>query len=366
MKASRQILALILFAAISSCEELDDVIRKEEFKVDFQIMGEDGVSPDVQGVYVLNNGNWGANDANVGIYDYASKMYEPKVFRSVNEMNLGDLAQDVIEIEDRVYLAVYGSRTIFSTDRGLRLKTRINAQNGELALSPRSFATDGELLYVTYYEGYVFEIDALHQEFRAVEVGSSPEGLAVAGDCLYVANSGGALYPDYGNTVSVVSLENFAERRLIEVNPNPIKVEASSDGAYVYVSSYGDYGANPAKLQVIATSTGGVSDVAYQSVSSICSDRDVLYILCGGYDENWNPLPSTVYKHDMKTNLPLGTFVADDTVLANAYSISVARDGNIYVGCSDYVTNGDVYVFTPDGKLYDKFDSQGLNPLKVY
>ena len=68
----------------------------------------------------------------------------------------------------------------------------------------------------------------------------------------------------------------------------------------------------------------------------------------------------------MKANKSLGAFVTDGTLLPNAYSISVARDGYVYVGCSDYVNTGDVYVFTSDGKLHDKFDSQGLNPLKAY
>jgi hypothetical protein len=68
----------------------------------------------------------------------------------------------------------------------------------------------------------------------------------------------------------------------------------------------------------------------------------------------------------MKTNKTLGTFVTDGTTLPNAYSISATADGYVYVGCSDYVNTGDVYVFTPEGKLHDKFDSQGMNPLKVY
>ena len=68
----------------------------------------------------------------------------------------------------------------------------------------------------------------------------------------------------------------------------------------------------------------------------------------------------------MKTDKSLGKFVSDNTELPNAYSISATSDGYVYVGCSDYMTTGDVYVFTADGKLHDKFDSQGLNPLKAY
>ena len=68
----------------------------------------------------------------------------------------------------------------------------------------------------------------------------------------------------------------------------------------------------------------------------------------------------------MARNLPLGAFVTDGTILPKAYSISAASDGYIYVGCSDYVTTGDVYVLTSSGTFHDKFDSQGLNPIRAY
>ena len=368
MKPERLVAALALCYALYSCERHDDIPAgpEENFRVEFHDMESVEAPASIEGTYILNNGNWGSNDANVGIYDPASKSFAPKAFYAANQMNLGDLGQDIIGVGDAVYIAVNGSKTVFATDRSMRLNVQINAFKGQTRLSPRCLASYGSKLYVTYYEGYVFEIDESGKTFRAATVGNSPEGLAVAGGCLYVADSGGALYPDYEKTVSVVSLETFTEISTIEVNPNPIKVEASSDGSYVYVSSFGDYAANPAKLQVITTVTGAVSDLYYASVSAIAASGDILYILCGGYDADWKPLPGTIYRHDMKNNQSLGTFMADGTVLADAYSISVARDGYVYVGCSDYVTNGDVYVFTPEGKFHDRFDSQGLNPLEAY
>jgi DNA-binding beta-propeller fold protein YncE len=191
--------------------------------------------------------------------------------------------------------------------------------------------------------------------------------VSAAGDKLYTANSGGMSYPTYNNTVSVISTDSFTEISTIEVNSNPAMMAASSDGKHVFVSSYGNYADQPAKLQMITTSDSSVTDLDYQSVSAIAKGKnDTLYILCGGYDENWNPLPGTIYMHDMKTNSPLGVFVTDGTTLPDAYSISAAADGYIYVGCSDYKTTGDVYVFDKNGRLHDRFDSQGLNPIKAY
>ena len=351
MKTSRFLLALALCFALYSCEEHTT----------------DPVTPAAPGTSILNNGNWGSNDSNIGIYDAASKSLVADAFYAANGQNLGDLGQDIIGLGEELYIAVNGSQTIFVTDLNLKIKQQINADKDGARLSPRAFATAGGNVYVTYYEGYVGKISTADYSVTLCAVGPNPDGIAAAGNSLYVANSGGMAYPDYNNTVSVVSLDSFTETSTVEVNVNPARVEASSDGAYVYVSSFGNYADAPAKLQVIETATGKVSDVDYASVSGIARGKnDVLYVLCGGYDENWAPLPGTVYKHDMTSGKALGAFVTDGTSLPDAYSISAACDGYVYVGCSDYVNTGDVYVFTSEGKFHDKFDSQGLNPQKAY
>ena len=350
MKIYKLILTLGITLALCSCDN----------------SSKDDTTPVSNGTYILNNGNWNSNDSNIGVYNPSSKTFTANIFKTANGQNLGDLGQDITGLGEEIYIAVNGSQVIFVTDTDLRKKQEIIADKDDTRLSPRYFATSGNKVYVTYYEGYVGEITSDYS-VKLCPVGPNPEGVAVAGGNLYVANSGGMAYPAYNNTVSVVSTTTFTETSTIEVNLNPAKVEASSDGTYVYVSSFGNYADIPAKLQVITTSNGKVAELDYASVSAIAKGKDdILYILCGGYDENWNPLPGTVYRHNMKTNKSLGTFVMDDTLLPDAYSISVGRDNYVYIGCSDYKTNGDVYVFTQEGKLHDKFDSQGLNPLKAY
>ena len=108
-----------------------------------------------------------------------------------------------------------------------------------------------------------------------------------------------------------------------------------------------------------------MTDLDCSSPSAIALNGNNLYVLCGGYDAEWNPLPGSVIKFNATNATKVGAFVTDDTTLPNAYSISATKK-YVWVGCSDYKTNGDVYVFkASDGKLYDKFDSQGINPLKV-
>lgn len=60
--------------------------------------------------------------------------------------------------------------------------------------------------------GYVAEIDTTTlQVTRTVNVGYQPEELAIANNKVYVANSGGYMFPNYDRTVSVIDLETFKE-----------------------------------------------------------------------------------------------------------------------------------------------------------
>lgn len=317
------------------------------------------------GTYILNNGSYGGNNACIGVYDPVNKTYSADVFYSANQQKLGDVGQDIIACGEDLFVAVFGSKIIFVLDSDLKIKQRIVAEQNGITLSPKSFAEYDGKVYVTYYEGWVGEISKDYS-LRLCKVGPNPEGIDIAGRHIYVANSGGTLGPDYDNSVSVVSIDDFTETSTITVNTNPCCIAASSDGAFVYVSSFGNYADIPVKLQVIDTETLVVNDLEYDSVSSIAKGPgDVLYILCGGYDEEWNPLPGVIYRHNMKQNAALGEFITDGTAIPDAYSISATADGLVYVGSSDYTSTGDFFVFTPDGRIHDKFDTQGINPQKA-
>ena len=60
-------------------------------------------------------------------------------------------------------------------------------------------------------------------------------------------------------------------------------------------------------------------------------------------------------------------FITDGTVVDNTYCLSVDPiSGNLYIGTSDYVSTGDMYIFSPEGKLIDQLALSGLNPMGAY
>ena len=320
--------------------------------------------PSLSGVLVLNNGNWGSNDASVTIFDPLAGAATGNMFYSANSQKLGDLGQDILKCGNELYIAVSGSKVVFVTDLELKIKTIVEASDNGVKLQPRRLTYGGGKVYVTYYEGFLGEIDPETHSVRVTKVGPNPEGAAYAKGKLYVANSGGMLYESgYNNTVSVVDASSFKETSTITVNCNPQTVVANNDGTLVYVSSWGNYDDIQPKLQTIETSTAKVADTDYAGVKNITMGKDdILLIATGGYDENWS-ISGTIWKHKAGTNAKAGKFT--DAAISAYYSLSADPEtGMVFVGASDYKTNGDVYCFDASGKQTAKFDSQGLNPQK--
>ena len=142
MKISKLIFAIGLSLALCACDN----------------SSKDKITSVSSGTYILNNGNWGSNDSNIGVYNPSTRKFTADAFKMANGVNLGDLGQDITGLGEEIYIAVNGSQTIFVTDADLKVKQQIKADKEGTRLSPRYFATCGTKVYVTYYEGYVGEI----------------------------------------------------------------------------------------------------------------------------------------------------------------------------------------------------------------
>lgn len=341
-------LALVAALAFVSCE-----------------VEENDIVPASHNILVLNNGNWGSNDANILGFDYEENVASPLLFQAANGGKaLGDLGQDILTMGDKIYIAVNGSQVVFVTDRNLHIVREIVATKDGTKLSPRYLCSSGSKVYVTYYEGYLGEIDIKDYSVRTIAVGNSPEGVAYANNRVYVANSGGATHPNYDKTISVVDTKSFKEIKKVNVNLNPQIIVANADGSSLYVNSFGNYTDVPALVQHISIDGDNytVSDLTeYSDVKAIAAGTDnELYVVTGSYNENWQ-VEGHINVYNMNEGKPAREFPA---AITNFYSISCAGD-YIYVGTSDYQTNGTVYMYDRAGHCVNNFDAQGLNPLKV-
>lgn len=318
----------------------------------------------IRGAIILNNGNWGSNDASIAVYNPEDQSVAPEQFLAANGQHLGDLGQDILILGNEIYIAVNGSKVVFVTDMNLNIKRAIEVEFEGGKMSPRYLASANGKVYVTYYEGFLGEITPGSYEVRTTPIGSYPESLCISGGKAYVANSGYG----YDNTVSVVDLTSFEEEKKITVNQNPQYVATDNEGKTLYVCSWDAYDpvtyavVSPAKLQKIDIATGIVSDMAaYTDVKCIVEGPDnKMFVVQGGYDASWQ-VCGTIKVIDMASGEDKGLFTEDQ--ILNYYSLSYSN-GYVFVGASDYTTNGDMYLYKSDGTLAAKFDTRGLNPQK--
>lgn len=189
------------------------------------------------GAYVVNSGNmYSKIESSLTAIDYASSTATQNVFKAANGRSLGNTANDGIVYGNKIYLAVDQSNTIEVIDKKTKrsikqIKTTELLGNVEGA-EPRHIIADGGKVYFTTYGGYVAAVDTINFALAdKYKVGSYPEGLAIGGSNLYVANSN---YGNGGGNISCIDLSSKkVETKNIEGVNNPTSIYYASNVLYV-------------------------------------------------------------------------------------------------------------------------------------
>lgn len=345
-KTFKNLILLVAAVAFAACDNGNDM--PDAPSVD----GADGVC------YVLNSGDWKSNNSSLTKYDLATGSAVQNYFELQNGRGLGNTANDIIVYGSKMYIAVAGESTIEITSLDAKSLKQINC-----TAQPRCFAASGGKVYVTYYDGNVARIDTATLEVDAmVTVGRNPEQLAVCGGKLYVANSGGMDYNTavgYDKTVSVVDLATFEGVDTIEVACNPAVVVTAGD--VVYVASYGNYYDVPGTLQRISADGKALVVEECSNMTEFCYNSNRLYGFYSAYDENWNATV-TYLSYGVKDGDVDSPWIKE-SFLPVPYKVCAAGE-YVCVTSSDYINDGDTYLYDTDGMLVHTIPS-GLNPVKV-
>lgn len=338
--------ALLLTTLVWSCRKEKGVIPEEQIQLPGQITA-------VNGLYLLNEGNYGSNKASIDYYDYASGIYRKNIYGQANPsatLGLGDVGNDIKIYGSKLYVVVNNSNKVEILD----VKTAKKIKQIDIP-NCRYITFYKDKAYVTAYEGYVAVIDTTALVVGSkINVGQQPEEMAVVGTKLYVANSGGYNYPNYERTVSVIDLTTGTELKRIDVDINLHRLKADQYGD-IYVTSRGDYASIPSNLYVIDTKTDVVKKKFNVAASSITIDKDFAYV----YSVEWNNATSSNKISYSKINVNTetiipGNFITDGTEKDIMLPYAVAVDplsSDIYVtDAKDYVTPGTLYCFDKNGK----------------
>ena len=356
----KSIYLVILLALLSACRTIEPASSSEETPVGA------GDSGPIEGFFLLNEGNMGSNKCTLDYYDYASGIYRKNIYAERNPgvvQELGDVGNDMAIYGDKLWAVVNCSNLVEVMDATTaRHIGQISIPNCRYLAFKEGYA------YVSSYAGpvetdpnyrlgYVARIDTTTLQVKdTCVVGYQPEEMVIAGNKLYVANSGGYRVPDYDNTVSVINLDTFKEIKKIEVAPNLHRMELDAYGK-IWVSSRGDYYDIPPKTYIIDSQIDDViecMELLAATDMTLCGDS--LYV----YSNAWSYITQTsdvnyavvdVKSHQVVTR----RFITDgtDAQFQNPYGIAVNPETHeIFVtDARDYITPGKVYCYSPEGRL---------------
>jgi len=322
-----------------------------------------------KGLYVLSEGNFFANNTKLAFYNLATSTVTGSYYEQQNpsqSAGLGDTGNDMVIYGSKLYIMMNVSSqvTVLNAATGVLIKKiPFKDGSGNDKLPRYAVATRGKI-YVSSSDNTVSVIDTTALAITSsITVGSNPEGMSVAGNYLYVANSGGFNYPNVDSTVSVVDLSTQAEIKKIKVGRSPNRVETAANGD-VFVSAYGVQ-TIPASVSVINSSNNTLKTTLGTgfAYSHLKVSGNLVYMFNNyggtGTSKLYNAATGTVVRNE---------FITDGTVITTPYGINVNEEnGDVYItDAKDFSSAGSVTCFDKDGKKKFSFSvSPGVNPNKV-
>ncbi len=310
------------------------------------------------GCYILNQGLWGGNDASIQYYNFETSLATSPIctqdlFYSNNNSLLGDVAQDMLWINEKLYVTVSSSQKLEILDeQGRRLCEPYTY--AETMACPRMMATDGEYLYVVNYDKNIYAYDIDTDELvKTIPVGSYPEGISYVDGYLVVSNS------DYGAcdgdaSLSVVDVNSGIVREIKEYICNP-GVQSVACNGDVYIIDQGNYSTIGSNILRINPRSATVETLGI-SASLLAVYENTLYYVNASWNYNINDYAySPLYRYDTVSGETVELLSTE--VMKNVNSLSVnPENGDIYVGYSNGTNLGNMRVFAADGTQQGVFD----------
>lgn len=346
---------MLLLVLLTAC-------RGHEFLLDPEVEKHGEPIPSFShGFYLLNEGMMNSNQATLDCYRYDSATYTRNIYSAANPgitQSLGDVGNDLKAYGNRLYAVINCSNQVevmeLSTARHIGT---IRCGNCRYLCFHDGYG------YLTSYagpvsmehtqRGYVLKFDtATLQVIDTCLVGYQPDELAIVGDTLYVANSGGYMAPNYERDLSVIDLRTFSHVRRLPVAINLHRVRPDGHGG-LWVTSRGDYMSVGSRLYYVDAALGRVTDSVDIAVSNLCVTGDSLYLCASDFDYHTMQYAIHYAIVDNRTHqLLTRAFITDGTTLQMPYGIAVhPLTHDIYLtDAKDYVSPGTLYCFGIDGK----------------
>ena len=319
---------------------------------------------DIVGMYLLNEGNMGSNKSSLDYLDLSDSTahYYRNIYSERNPstvMSLGDVGNDCQIYGSRLWLVINCSNKVevAHADDAVRIG-KVDIPNCRYVTFKDGYAYVSSYVGSVYSGsssplGSVYKVDTLSlQKVDSCTVGYQPEEMAIIGNRLYVANSGGyqgMTGQGYESTVSVIDLASMQEVDKIEVAPNLHHLKADKYNQ-LWVTARGDYMTEASSIWWLAPDENGQMKVGGhidQAVSDLCIVGDSLYLVTMTNTVTYGII-------NVKTHQVVSTSLSDAPEISKIrmpYGIIVNpihRDFYL-MDAKNYVSSGELLHFLPDG-----------------
>jgi len=313
------------------------------------------------GLLVLNEGLFQQNNASLSWIDLSSEAITTQVFFKQNERPLGDTGNDMAIYGGKLYIVVNASSTLEVLNaRTLKSIKQIPLQYNGQGQQPRHLAFHQNKAYVSSYDGFVNIIDTSTLSIKnRIAVGENPEGIAIVGDQLYVANSGGLSYPDVDSTVYAIDLisETVKDTFVVGKNPGDVVSDKEDD---IYVVKRGDYGDSDPSELVRISAAGTIMNLGIDA-SFITKKKDVMYISHYNYDSG----EGTVTTFDLLNEAIISSDHINGAQVETLYGVHPSSSEVLYIyDAMNFTNTGYIRKFNDNGNLIQSYHV-GLNPTKL-
>lgn len=325
------------------------------------------------GVYVINEGSYysqinGTLDF-LG-YDVANDTYSMtrNIFEDVNGRSLGGTPNDALIVGDSVLCIAVADedRVEFVNTITKKASTAIKIEK------PRELAYESgsNYLYVSSFTGKVYKIDMTTRTIagESAVVGANLEGIAVAGNKLYVCNSCSSDYTTYYKNVVELNASTLAKNQDIEVVDDPVDV--INAGSAIFILSMGIYADKDKPATVQMLKDGQISTIGNATMMAYDANLKRLYMVNVIYNKDYTIKRRDYMVYDLNTNTT-STFLKEASAFL-PYSITVNPvnsdvfisaqvESAEYPGSASYNTDGKLYRYSSAGILLGTYDC-GVNP----
>lgn len=324
---------------------------------------EDESKEQVEGIYVVNEGQFGSNNGSITLINPDSAEVINDYFEANNGRTPGDVVQDLSFYNGKGYIVANNSKNLAVIDKESFVQTGII----DSLSFPRQFlAIDETKGYLTNgssadsSKGHVLVIDLEALVITdSIEVGRGPECMVKTDNLVFVTNSGGF---KIDNTVSIIDPSSNEVVKTVEVGDIPTDItKDNNDNIWVLCKGRGSYQAGgPTNSELVKIHSDDYKTTHFD-LGKITSYGNYLLAMSPNKDTLFYTGAEGVYA----MNINDSEAPAEPVINQVPYGLDInPENGNIFCLVSSYQAKGYAFRYNKDYTLTDSVQV-GYNPNAV-